>query len=65
MAMHPGPNELATEKLTRNELAAMIEHVLYRADANQRATLARLMPDAYQRLTGATDENMESLTARK
>ncbi len=49
---YPGPSELRPHLLTRSEMAAMLEHILYRADGSVRSTLARIMPDAYVRLTG-------------
>jgi hypothetical protein len=56
------PYELSTDKLTKNELAALIEHVIYRADGSTRSALAKVMPDAYQRLTNATPKTMAALT---
>lgn len=60
---HPGPSELNGHLLTRSELTAMLEHLFYRLQAGQRSPLAEQMPDAYQRLTGATDETMGMLLA--
>lgn len=58
---HPGPQDLNTHLLTRNELGSLLEHILYRADGSTRFQLASLMPDAYQRLTGASDETIAML----
>ena len=61
MADHPGPSELDHHKLTRAEMGAMLEHLFYRMKGDARADLARRMPDAYQRLTGQSDESMAML----
>lgn len=59
---HPGPSELNGHLLTRSELTAMLEHFFYRMK-DGRGELAERMPDAYQRLTGASEETMGILLA--
>ena len=59
------PDELRHDLLTRAELAAMIQHVLYKTDGTVRAMLARVMPDAYQRLTGIEDSTLALLLSTR
>ena len=54
---YPGPSDLNTQLLTRNELGAMLEHILYKMGDAQ-SILAEQFPDAFQRLTGRSDETM-------
>ncbi len=62
---HPGPSDLNTHQLTRNELGAMLEHLMYRARGDTRSDLAKRMPDAYQRLMNLDDATMALLTSRR
>ena len=62
---HPGPTELQAHLLTRAELCALLEHIMYRADGSIRRELAQRMPDAYQRLTGISDASLALLISKR
>ena len=62
MPMQCRPDDLRADSVTKAELAAMMETVLYVSDGRIRAELAKAFPGAYQRLTGASDATMAMLT---